>query len=56
MSVQQKLNLLRDELDSRQIVVRFEVSKSGAVIVHADYYADFLIAKAELRRLGYNAL
>lgn len=51
MNPKRILNEIRDELDSRQIVVTLQESPFG-VIVESPDYASALVAKAELRRRG----
>lgn len=50
MTPRQILNAIRDELDSRQIIVKLQETPFG-VIVSGDY-PSCLIAKASLRRMG----
>jgi hypothetical protein len=49
--LRKKLNLIQDELDSRQICVRFEIDGNN-VSIEAEEYSDRLLAKTELRRAG----
>lgn len=50
--IQQRLDALRDDLDSRQIQVTLKVDSFGLVTIEAVDYPSRLIAAHEVRRLG----
>lgn len=50
-SLRRQLNEIRDDLDSRQIVVDFKITEQGVKIEARDY-ASLLIARHELNRHG----
>lgn len=50
-SIKSLLAEIRDELDSRQIVVSFKLTHLG-VEIHSEDYASKLIARHELQRNG----
>lgn len=51
MTLKTQLAIIRDDLDSRQIIVRFLVTSHGVSVIAEDL-ASLLIAKAELRKRG----
>lgn len=51
MTIKSVLSMISDDLDSRQIFVRFLVTKVGVSVIAHDA-ASTLIAKSELRKRG----